>query len=475
MTLALNRRQFILGSSLVMASAYAGFARADGTPRLRRNASKMDASDPYFAKYGEAVTKMHSLPASDPRSWRNEALIHLRHCPHGLPDFTHWHRHYILNFERICGDLIGDPNFALAYWDWTQNNGRIPSPFFDLDALNVEKLGDVAHDSSPNWAGGALVDTIGVRGLTRTQGLRDDPRLGGAFDPKKIEDVKRFTDFGLFKGRLESSPHNNAHVISGGGTGHMGDGMSPLDPIFWLHHCNVDRVWAEWQKAQNLTPPLGLLYDGQFVDGKGKPVKASSASSLSVADLGYTYESLQGPQGVPAAQSIFRDVTVGQAPKVLGVSNVATAARATQVADFSVPTQNLLTDMFQERVYRTVVEGEPRLAAESARVLARLRGVSTPETKDPFVVNVWVNCPYVSPDLPYTDKHYAGSFSFFGHHGLDHQLEVLVDLTDPLSHLAGQGLLSDEQIKVQAVAVPVDKNRPFSGTVTIKGIDIIRT
>jgi hypothetical protein len=50
-----------------------------------------------------------------------------------------------------------------------------------------------------------------------------------------------------------------------------------------------------------------------------------------------------------------------------------------------------------------------------------------------------------------------------------------VDLTDPLSHLAGQGLLSDEQIKVQAVAVPVDKNRPFSGTVTIKGIDIIRT
>jgi tyrosinase len=459
-----------------MASVYVGAARASGMPRVRRNINKMAASDPYFVKYGEAVTKMHTLPASDPRNWRNQALIHLNHCPHGLPDFTHWHRHYILNFERICAELIGDPNFALAYWDWTQNNGRIPTPFFDLDALNVEKLHDVAHDSSPNWNQGTPVDTIGSRWLTRTRGLRDDATLGGTFDPQKIEDIKHLTDFDLFKGRLESSPHNIAHGISGGDNGHMGDGMSPYDPIFWLHHCNVDRIWAEWQKAKNVTPPLNLVYDGQFVDGKGKPIKASSASSLDITDLGYSFESLQGPQGaVAASQSIFRNIPVGPQSKVLGVSNVATAAKASQVADFSVSTQSLLTDMFQERVYRIVADGEPRLAAESTRVLARLRGVTAPQTKDPFIVNVWVNCPYASAELPYTDKHYAGSFSFFGHRGLNHELEVLVDLTDPLGHLAGEGLLADEQIKVQAVAVPVDKKRPFSGSVTYKGIDIIRT
>jgi tyrosinase len=30
------------------------------------------------------------------------------------------------------------------------------------------------------------------------------------------------------------------------------------------------------------------------------------------------------------------------------------------------------------------------------------------------MVNVFVNCPYLSPTTPYSDPHYAGSFSFFG-------------------------------------------------------------
>jgi hypothetical protein len=27
----------------------------------------------------------------------------------------------------------------------------------------------------------------------------------------------------------------------------MVDMSSPNDPVFWLHHCNIDRLWAEWQ------------------------------------------------------------------------------------------------------------------------------------------------------------------------------------------------------------------------------------
>ncbi len=39
--------------------------------------------------------------------------------------------------------------------------------------------------------------------------------------------------------------HNQVHVWVGGS---MGPGTSPNDPIFFLHHCNVDRLWAEWQR-----------------------------------------------------------------------------------------------------------------------------------------------------------------------------------------------------------------------------------
>jgi len=46
-----------------------------------------------------------------------------------------------------------------------------------------------------------------------------------------------------FNSALEQNPHNNVHnQISGT----MGGLMSPLDPIFWVHHCNIDRLWVKW-------------------------------------------------------------------------------------------------------------------------------------------------------------------------------------------------------------------------------------
>lgn len=42
-------------------------------------------------------------------------------------------------------------------------------------------------------------------------------------------------------------PHNRVHLVVGG-SGHMGDNdTAGFDPIFYLHHCNVDRLWAFWE------------------------------------------------------------------------------------------------------------------------------------------------------------------------------------------------------------------------------------
>ncbi|KAI1099645.1 common central domain of tyrosinase-domain-containing protein [Jackrogersella minutella] len=47
--------------------------------------------------------------------------------------------------------------------------------------------------------------------------------------------------------------HNNVHNLSGGssletGLGHMSDvPVAAFDPLFWLHHCNVDRLLSMWQ------------------------------------------------------------------------------------------------------------------------------------------------------------------------------------------------------------------------------------
>jgi len=97
--------------------------------RTRANVAGMTSEHPTLAAYRTAVREMKNLPESDPRNWRRQARIHFDGCPHGNWFFLPWHRQYVLEFEQICRDLSGDPDFALPYWNWTANRS-IPAPFW---------------------------------------------------------------------------------------------------------------------------------------------------------------------------------------------------------------------------------------------------------------------------------------------------------------------------------------------------------
>ncbi len=51
---------------------------------------------------------------------------------------------------------------------------------------------------------------------------------------------------------MEGAIHAGVHNAVGGD---MADKSSPTDPLFWLHHANIDRIWAKWQTSHNATPP----------------------------------------------------------------------------------------------------------------------------------------------------------------------------------------------------------------------------
>ena len=51
------------------------------------------------------------------------------------------------------------------------------------------------------------------------------------------------TDYNVFKNDIEGSIHAAVHNWIGGDMLNM---FSPYDPIFYLHHSNMDRIWAEW-------------------------------------------------------------------------------------------------------------------------------------------------------------------------------------------------------------------------------------
>jgi tyrosinase len=84
--------------------------------------------------------------------------------------------------------------------------------------------------------------------------------------------------------------HNRIHNYIGGT---MGPSTSPNDPVFWLHHCYVDKLWADWQRMH---PSHSYLPDGGARQGHNlrdlivpwneKAIK----DVLDIQELGYQYE-----------------------------------------------------------------------------------------------------------------------------------------------------------------------------------------
>jgi|GEM_PF-1473911 len=474
MTTQQSRRSFLKAATAVtfgtLAAPYVLRASAQTGGKylkVRRNATQMPASDPFFSDYAEAIRAMHETQFEEVGAWRLQSLTHLQHCPHGAIDFTGWHRQYITYFETMCGELIGKPDFSLAYWDWTEKSGRLPATFFANAPLNVTFWNDPSDAQSDNWSP-FPVRTVGTRAINVNNGLRDDPQRGGAFTPENIASIQRLPSFDLFSGRLEGSPHNSGHVIAGGGNGHMSSGMSPLDPAFWMHHCNVDRIWAEWQAAGNITPDIPRNYDNQFllVDG-GRATGVTADNARDFEAMGFTYDTLAESlvsmntlMNFPSEtqQGILASIPAAQ-PQSIGSLTANATARPFIPTELDVAATGLVAGLFAPRTFRPMGEfTEKRLAVGEGRILAKLSHVTATGAVNRMLTNVFVNCPYLSPETPYDDPHYADTFSFFmpaGKEGMDHGRDFVVDITDPIRIQAGEGRIASEDIKIQLMPLPL--------------------
>ena len=464
------RRKFLgvaatgLAAPFIMRSS----ARAAGS-RVRRDVMEFANNDPFFAKYAAAVRAMHTLPQTDRRNWIRQAQTHADFCKHSQLSFLHWHRHYLTFFEAICGELIGDPNFALPYWNWSKKSGVLPAPFYDIQELNVEFWNDPGVYTGQAWG---PIDTVGKRGLAKGQGLLNDPTRGGSFTAAKIDGIKALPSANLFRGGLEGSPHNDGHVVTGatasGKRGHIGSGLSPLDPIFWLHHCMVDRVWAEWQTT-HATPDPGQSYDMDFVDQKGAQARVNSAGAQSIDPLGYTYDVLEAMPVIgqlggnllsAIAPDLQRALTQPPMPRTLGTTSNNEVSFPLIETAIQVSTPNISQALVNERVFRRFSLGREIVGVESSRTVAHLTDVQLASgSPGDLIVNVFVNCPYLSPSTGYVDPHYAGTFSFFsapGHagHGTGQGNDFVIDITAPVRALASESRIKNEQLTIQFMPLP---------------------
>ena len=188
-----------------------------------------------------------------------------RNAAHSGPVFAPWHRFMLLLFELQLQRVLSDDTVALPYWDWAAD-GNLPPAGQAAAALwkdtGIGGTGQPVADGPftpaafrvkiQSNARGNLQSTD--RGLNRTLGL--DPNAPTLPTPATQRTTLRQTRYDTspwdrtpssFRNRLEGwSPfgmHNRVHVWVGGD---MGPATSPNDPVFYLNHCNVDRIWEAW-------------------------------------------------------------------------------------------------------------------------------------------------------------------------------------------------------------------------------------
>ena len=277
-----SRRRFLAASGTAASAALlaplfleGGRAFAAST-LVRRSVGGMDASDPILVSYRKAITAMQALPSTNPLSWAYQAAIHgttvspaltaWNTCEHGTDFFWSWHRMYLYWFERIVRKMCKDPCWALPYWDWAPGSDlHLPVPFRDPASILF-----AARNPAINNGTGSL-NPLAVD-------------VGPAFS---------LTSFYTASSTIEG-PHGSVHVQVGGGMGSVP--TAARDPIFYLHHANVDRQWNLWlaQGGGRSDPVLDATWTGRthtFFNENGVAVKMTACQILRAAQqLNYVYE-----------------------------------------------------------------------------------------------------------------------------------------------------------------------------------------
>jgi tyrosinase len=211
---------------------------------------------------------------------------------HMGPAFLPWHREYLCRFEAELQAI--DATVTLPYWDWTVDNttasslwgmdlmggdgrptdARVTSGPFAFDAghwqLNVNDPMDPIPGPDLRRRFAVFPNVTILPTATQVQNALQEL-------PYYVTPWRAFTDFAnelgpvqpSFCNRLEGwyglgSIHNRVHLWVGGWVpnadpnqviyGTMMMMSSPNDPVFWLHHCNLDRLWAEWQRLHPAEP-----------------------------------------------------------------------------------------------------------------------------------------------------------------------------------------------------------------------------
>ena len=246
-------------------------------PTLRRNASTMGVNDPILRGYRRAIVAMRALADTNPCSWFYQAAIHGTTDPRNLPSwntchtdpqfFWAWHRMYLYFFERIVRKHAGMYDWAIPYWNWANVAERaLPAPF----RVNGDTLFDGSRNAGVN-AGTPLSTSLGT----------------------SVTSAMTLLDYFSTQSSV-NGPHGSVHIAVGGNM--VSVSTAAQDPIFWVHHAQVDRLWNLWLAlGGGRSSPVGVASwrnsTYTFFNECCEPVRMRGCDVLRAAlQLSYAYE-----------------------------------------------------------------------------------------------------------------------------------------------------------------------------------------
>lgn len=451
---------------------------------------------PAFPAWSD-ITSPPGVPAT-PLPSQSTQDKYWNQCQHGSWYFLPWHRGYLMALEaQLRADIksLGGPStWALPYWNYfggAQGVQAVMPPAFAQktlpdgsanplyvamrygpDANGKVYIPTVAwaqtHPVDPNWSYGDVSSACMSNDVyTGSDAATPPPGFGGP--------ATGFSHDGGTHGNMESNPHDLVHVYTGGVVsnsdyGLMADpGTAALDPIFYLHHANIDRMWAVWNAAGNANPT-----DADWLKGPAQvfimPMPGGESwiytpnDVKSLATLNYTYQEL-GDQAPPAAARVTQRLQllrmVNAAPD-LASPRKKRSAELLGASAGSVRISGKGTSPIPVRLdpgNRKLLEASLSPAAAAPlpdNVYLQLENVTG--TLDATVLGVFLNLPVGAGEAERRAQH-VGDVALFGlrrasakdgaHGGAG--LSFILDVTGFVDQLHLQGKLSDEALQVSLI------------------------
>jgi tyrosinase len=205
--------------------------------RIRKNAESLTTGE--RDRLVAAFAQLNDQGAGRFADFRNMHTFVSQPQAHGAPGFLPWHRAYLLDLERELQAI--DRSVALPYWRF---DAAAPN-LFTQDFIGTSGPNGAVQFSNTNplqfWV------TDGVQGITRSPRNNWNPATQPG--PTVITEAQTLAlgaNYAAFIG-MEGNPHGTAHTRWDGFIRSID--TAAKDPLFFLLHCNVDRLWAKWQQA----------------------------------------------------------------------------------------------------------------------------------------------------------------------------------------------------------------------------------